>query len=112
MRQQAGYEKYFIYGVLILVCLLIIGGLLAALTHREEGLLGRIRREERKKDADEGKEEAKEQDEAVEIAINNPNIRVLIMTNGYANIVQRILYYIRRSDTGSRGGAAVNICPG
>ena len=87
MRQQAGYEKYFIYGVLILVCLLIIGGLLAALTHREEGLLGRIRREERKKDADEGKEEAKEQDEAVEIAINNPNIRVLIMTNGYANIV-------------------------
>lgn len=87
IRQQAGYEKYFIYGVLILVCLLIIGGLLAALTHREEGLLGRIRREERKKDADEGKEEAKEQDEAVEIAINNPNIRVLIMTNGYANIV-------------------------
>ena len=50
MRQQAGYEKYFIYGVLILVCLLIIGGLLAALTHREEGLLGRNVRKTRMKE--------------------------------------------------------------
>lgn len=86
MGYQARYEKYFIYGMLILACLLIIGGLLAALTHREEGLIGRMRRQERKKDADEG-EEAPKEEEAPEIVINNPNIRVLIMTNGYANIV-------------------------
>ncbi|MCI9619518.1 MAG: SpoIID/LytB domain-containing protein [Dorea sp.] len=72
--------------MLILICLLIIGGLLAALTHREEGLIGRMRREEEQKNADEG-EKAPEEEKAPEIVINNPNIRVLIMTNGYANIV-------------------------
>lgn len=85
MGYHARYEKYFFYGMLILICLLIIGGLLAALTHREEGLIGRMRREEQK-NADEG-EKAPEEEKAPEIVINNPNIRVLIMTNGYANIV-------------------------
>ena len=86
MGYHARYEKYFFYGMLILICLLIIGGLLAALTHREEGLIGRMRREEEQKNADEG-EKAPEEEKAPEIVINNPNIRVLIMTNGYANIV-------------------------
>ena len=54
MGYHARYEKYFVYGMLILICLLIIGGLLAALTHREEGLIGRMRREEEQKNADEG----------------------------------------------------------
>lgn len=85
MGYHVRYEKYFFYGMLILICLLIIGGLLAALTHREEGLIGRMRREEQK-NADEG-EKAPEEEKAPEIVINNPNIRVLIMTNGYANIV-------------------------
>ena len=44
-----------------------------------------MRREEQK-NADEG-EKAPEEEKAPEIVINNPNIRVLIMTNGYANIV-------------------------
>lgn len=86
MGYHARYEKYFFYGMLILICLLIIGGLLAALIHREEGLIGRMRREEEQKNADEG-EKAPEEEKAPEIVINNPNIRVLIMTNGYANIV-------------------------
>lgn len=86
MGYHVRYEKYFFYGMLILICLLIIGGLLAALTHREEGLIGRMRREEEQKNADEG-EKAPEEEKAPEIVINNPNIRVLIMTNGYANIV-------------------------
>lgn len=86
MGYHARYEKYFIYGMLILICLLIIGGLLAALTHREEGLIGRMRREGEQKNADE-EEKAPKEEKAPEIVINNPNIRVLLMTNGYANIV-------------------------
>lgn len=86
MGYHARYEKYFVYGMQILICLLIIGGLLAALTHREDGLIGKMRREEEQKNTDEG-EKAPEEEKAPEIVINNPNIRVLIMTNGYANIV-------------------------
>jgi SpoIID/LytB domain protein len=70
-----------LYGVLIFLCLLLIGGLLAALTYREEGILRQSRKEEKKTGEDQGQQ--KEQG----IAVNNPNIRVLIMTNGYANVV-------------------------
>ena len=86
--KKNGYQLFsiripdtFLYGVLILLCLLLIGGLLAALTYREEGMLGKVRKEEKKNEKKEKQEEAKE------IAVNNPNIRVLIMTNGYANTV-------------------------
>ena len=70
-----------LYGVLIFLCLLLIGGLLAALTYRDEGILRQSRKEEKKTGEDQGQQ--KEQG----IAVNNPNIRVLIMTNGYANVV-------------------------
>ncbi len=70
----------FWYGMLILLCLLVIGGLQAALTHREEGILGKQGKEKIK-------EEEKPQEEKWEIVVNNPNIRVLLMTDGYVNIV-------------------------
>lgn len=71
----------FWYGMLILLCLLIIGGLQAALTHREEGMQG-----ERKKGSQEQKEEEEPQEEKWEIVVNNPNIRVLLMTDGYVGL--------------------------
>lgn len=71
----------FLYGTLIFLCLLLIGGLVAALTYRDEGIL----RQNRK-----GKKPAEEnpaQQENPEIEVNNPDIRVLIMTNGYGGEV-------------------------
>lgn len=68
----------FWYGMLILVSLLVIGGLLAALRYREDGLLWKGRREV---------EEDKSPEETREIVAVNPNIRVLIMTTGYVNVV-------------------------
>ena len=50
-----------------------------ALTHREEGILGKKEKEQKKE------EPLKE--EKREIVVNNPNIRVLLMTDGYVNIV-------------------------
>ena len=50
-----------------------------ALTHREEGILGKKEKEKKKE------EPLKE--EKREIVVNNPNIRVLLMTDGYVNIV-------------------------
>lgn len=52
---------------------------MAALTHREEGILGRKEKKE--------KEEEPSQEEKWEIIVNNPNIRVLLMTDGYLNTV-------------------------
>lgn len=69
----------FWYGLLILLCLFIIGGLEAALTHIEEGILGRRGKEQEKEEAP--------HEEKWEIKVNNPNIRVLLMTDGYVNIV-------------------------
>ena len=59
-----------LYGVLIFLCLLLIGGLLAALTYRDEGILRQSRKEEKKTGEDQGQQ--KEQG----ITVNNPNIRV------------------------------------
>ncbi len=73
------YQQYFWYGIAILTCLLVIGGLLSALTYREEGVLWKNKGEK----TDESGEQGRGQPQAV----NNPDIRVLIMTNGYANIV-------------------------
>lgn len=88
-RYQIRYERYLAYGMMILVCLLVIGGLLAALTHREDGLIGKIRRGEKRGGVKEEQKEEKE--ERPEIEVNNPNIRVLIMTNGYTNIVHPVV---------------------
>jgi SpoIID/LytB domain protein len=71
----------FLYGMLILLCLLLIGGLLAAITYREEGILEKSKNEEKKTEKD------RKQEDVQEIIVNNPNIRVLIMTDGYANVV-------------------------
>ena len=72
-------NRPFWYGMLIIICLLIIGGLLSALTYHEEGLFESIKIKKTKED--------KGQQQSQELSVNNPNIRVLIMTNGYANIV-------------------------
>lgn len=66
--------------MLILLCLLVIGGLQEALTHREDGMLGKREKEDKE-------EQEKPQEEKWEIVVNNPNIRVLLMTDGYVNIV-------------------------
>lgn len=86
--KKNGYQLFsmrisdsFLYGMLILLCLLLIGGLLAALTYREEGILGKNGGEEKII------EKSGKQEETQGIAVNNPNIRVLIMTDGYANVV-------------------------
>ena len=73
------FSAPFWYGMLILLCLFIIGGLQAALTHREDGTPGE---KEKVK-----KEEETPQEEKWQIVVDNPNIRVLLMTNGYLNIV-------------------------
>lgn len=65
--------------MLILLCLFVIGGLQAALTHREEGIQEKKRKVE--------KEEETPKEEKWEIVVDNPNIRVLLMTDGYVNIV-------------------------
>lgn len=74
-RNQYGGERIFLYGLLVCVSLLIVVSLLSALmpdkSRRHKGV-------ETKKE-----EEVQEPEQE----INNPNIRVLIMTNGYANIV-------------------------
>lgn len=78
---MSGYMRY---GMMILICLLIIGGLQAALTHQEEGILGK----RNKKDAKEKERTTQEtRKEEPDIAVDNPDIRVLIMTNGYSNEV-------------------------
>ena len=61
----------FLYGMLILLCLLLIGGLLAAITYREEGILEKSKNEEKKTEKD------RKQEDVQEIIVNNPNIRVL-----------------------------------
>ena len=65
--KKNGYQLFsiripdtFLYGMLILLCLLLIGGLLAALTYREEGMLGKVRKEEKKNEKKEKQEEEKE----------------------------------------------------
>ena len=80
MKRYHRFRKFW-YGILILLCLLVIGGLQAALTYREEG---RPRQGEKK--GKEQKEEEKSREEKWEITVNNPNIRVLLMTDGYANL--------------------------
>lgn len=119
--KKNGYQLFsiripdtFLYGMLILLCLLLIGGLLAALTYREEGMLGKVRKEEKKNEKKEKQEEAKE------IAVNNPNIRVLIMTNGYANTVhpavevsseQGLLISFGGEEQETEGGQPVSFAP-
>lgn len=82
----SGYMKY---GLWILTCLLIIGGLQAALTRREGGILGRMKNRGDMQKQDEAVRKAEEGnlDSKPDIVIDNPDIRVLIMTNGYANEV-------------------------
>lgn len=70
-----GGERIFLYGLLVCVSLLIVGSLLSAVMPGKPELHKRV---ERKKE-----EEVQEPKQE----IDNPNIRVLIMTNGYANIV-------------------------
>lgn len=65
--------------MLILLCLFVIGGLQSALMHREDGIPGK--KEKGKK------EEEIPQEEKWEIVVDNPNIRVLLMTKGYVDIV-------------------------
>lgn len=73
------------YGMMILTCLLIIGGLQAALTCQREGLPGMTgeKRDVARKDDT----LPENQKEGQDIAADNPDIRVLIMTNGYSNEV-------------------------
>ena len=74
-------EKYLYYGMAILVTLFIIVGLVSALkgTGKIKGL-GRTGTEKGTGEAEGGPEEKN-------TAIDNPDIRVLIMDNGYSNIV-------------------------
>lgn len=74
-------EKYLYYGMAILVTLFIIVGLVSALkgTGKIKGL-GRTGIEKEAGEAEGGPEEKN-------TAIDNPDIRVLIMDNGYSNIV-------------------------
>lgn len=74
-------EKYLYYGLAILVTLFIIVGLVSALkgTDIRKGT-GTPGKEKKSEESKGGRSEEK-------TAIDNPNIRVLIMDNGYSNIV-------------------------
>lgn len=69
-------EKYMYYGLAILISLFIISGIGSALTNNGKKMPKSYPKTSVQKESKEQKKE-----------INNPNIRVLIMTKGYKNIV-------------------------
>lgn len=72
--KKSRQEKYMYYGFAILICVLIVSGLLSALRGTD------------KKGKKENTEKAKEETIS-ETPVDNPNIRVVLMTDGYQNLV-------------------------
>lgn len=78
--RKSGLEKHLHYGLAILAVLFVIVGLIAALEgNGGESMPFRARKAEPVK----GKKEEEKQEEVKQETAGNPNIRVLLMTDGY-----------------------------